>query len=340
MTKAKNDSVTIRQVAKRAEVSVAPISRYIIKTTPVSEEVATRIGEAMPELKFIPDVNARRLATSKTHTLGMLVTEMHGDFLSPMFSGIEKVASEAGFDLLISSSARSGAHREFPSPLGPHNTDGLLVFWDSLSEAGLRYVDELGFPVVLIHQAPPEGLNLPCVTVENQAASTRIVEHLIEVHQRQRIVFLRGPQNNDDSRWRETGYRQALEAPGIPFDPQLVLAGDFERTIAQASTEALLAAGTPFDAVFSGDDEAAVGVLSALCAAGKRVPEEVSVVGFDDQRLSAYLTPPLTTVRAQTEAVGRVAAQQLVKLIRTGQADPLVLLPTEIIFRRSCGCPE
>ena len=92
------------------------------------------------------------------------------------------------------------------------------------------------------------------------------------------------------------------------------------------------------DAIFSGDDEAAVGVLEALQTAGKRVPEDVAVVGFDDQRLSAYLVPPLTTVRAPTERVGYEAAQQLVKLTRTGQAERLTLLPTEMIIRRSCGC--
>ena len=95
-----------------------------------------------------------------------------------------------------------------------------------------------------------------------------------------------------------------------------------------------------FDAVFSGDDEAAVGVLNALRLAGQRVPEDVSVVGFDDQRLSAFLTPPLTTVRAPTEKVGYEAVQQLLKLIRTGQADPLTLLPTEMIIRSSCGCSD
>jgi len=340
MTKARNDSVTIRDVAKRAGISVATISRYINKTAPVSDEVAQRIHDVMIELKFVPHVNAQRLATSKTNTLGMLVTEMHGDFFSPMFSGIEKVASEAGFDLLISSSARSHTHKDFPSPLGPYNTDGLLVFWDSLSEAGIRHAYELGFPIVLIHQTPPDGLNIPCVTVENKAASKRIMDHLIETHGRRQIVFVRGPENNEDSFWRETGYRQSLEAHGIPYDPQLVLAGEFERTVAQVSLEKFLATGISFDAVFSGDDESAVGVLTALRNAGKRVPEDVSVVGFDDQRMAAYLTPPLTTVRAPTEEVGRMAAQQLVKLIRTGHVEELVLLPTELIIRRSCGCSE
>jgi DNA-binding LacI/PurR family transcriptional regulator len=108
--------------------------------------------------------------------------------------------------------------------------------------------------------------------------------------------------------------------------------------VARASVAGLLAAGAGVDAIYAGDDEAAVGVLEALHEARVRVPEEVSVVGFDDQRLSAYLTPPLTTVRAPTEEVGRQATQQLIRLVRTGQADRLTLLATEIIIRRSCGC--
>ena len=99
-----------------------------------------------------------------------------------------------------------------------------------------------------------------------------------------------------------------------------------------------MAEGIPFDAIFSGDDEAAVGVLEALRAVGKKVPEDVSVVGFDDQRLSLYLNPSLTTVRAPTYDVGLVAAQQLMKLIQNEQVEPLVLLPTEMIIRQSCGC--
>jgi DNA-binding LacI/PurR family transcriptional regulator len=227
---------------------------------------------------------------------------------------------------------------EFSLPLGPHNTDGLLIFTNTLDEEGLTRCSELGLPVVLIHQSTPAPLALPCVTVENKAASRKIVDHLIELHGRRRIVYLRGPQGNEDSFWRESGYHEALQAHGLAVDPALIAQGEFERTVAEASIRALLAAGVEFDAVYTGDDEAAVGVLSALRTSGRRVPEEVSVVGFDDQRMSAFLTPPLTTVRAPTERVGYEAALQLIKLIRTGQADPLTLLPTEMIIRHSCGC--
>jgi DNA-binding LacI/PurR family transcriptional regulator len=118
----------------------------------------------------------------------------------------------------------------------------------------------------------------------------------------------------------------------------LVAAGEFNRKAAKASILKLIEGGIEMDGVFAGDDEAAVGVLAVLGKAGKRVPADVSVVGFDDQRLSAYLAPPLTTVRPPTERVGHEAVQQLLRLIRTGQAGRLILLPTGLVIRQSCGC--
>ncbi len=334
----KSTNTTIRDVARHAGVSVATISRFLNNPAVVAPETVERVQGAIAELKYVPRTAARNLATHKTNTLGLLLTEISGDFFVPLLNGIESATSEAGFDLLISASGKSSPRLEFPHSLGTHNTDGLLIFANSLEEAGLAHCYELGLPLVLIHQKPPASMDIPCVTVENKAASRKIVEHLIENHGRKRIVFLEGPQGHDDSRWRKLGYREALEAHGIPFDPNLIAIGDFTRTTAEESIKQLLDQGIEMDAIFSGDDEAAVGVLAALRRAGKRVPEDISVVGFDDQQFSAYLTPPLTTVRAPTHDVGYQAVQQLLKLIRTGQADSLTLLPTEMIIRRSCGC--
>ena len=334
----KPDNITIRDVARRAGVSVATVSRFINQTAVVSPEVSDRLAQVMSELKYVPRAAARNLATHRTNTLGLLLDAIHGDFFAPLFYGIEAASRQAGYNLLISTFSRPSTSPDFSLPLGPHNTDGLLIFTNTLDTQGITYCFESGLPVVLIHQSAPDGLDIPCVTVENKAATRKIVEHLIEAHGRQRIVFLRGLQDNEDLFWRECGYQEALQTHGLPLDPALIADGQFEREVAQASISALLSAGVQFDAVFSGDDEAAVGVLNALRLAGVRVPEDVSVVGFDDQRLSAFLTPPLTTVRAPTEKVGYEAVQQLLKLIRTGQADPLTLLPTEMIVRSSCGC--
>ncbi len=333
----RKSSVTIRDVAKKANVSVATVSRYINGTARVSDEVARRLDQVMKELNYIPHSTARKLATNRTYTIGLMLTDITGDFFAPLLSGVEATARENGYDLLISS-AREPHAEVRDLPLGPHNCDGILGFTTSLKDECLRSLREMNFPVVLIHRSPPDGLDIPSVTVENKAASYKLVSHLIEEHGRQRIVYLRGPEGHEDSYWREMGYREALQDHGIPLDESLISNGDFFRRKAYQSIWELLSVGVQFDGVFSGDDEAAVGVLIALKEAGVRVPEEVSVVGFDDQRMSPYLQPPLTTVRAPTEEVGKEAARQLIRLIETGKADPLTLLPTELVIRRSCGC--
>ena len=329
---------SIDDVARRAGVSISTVSRVINGTAPVSPEITLRVEAAMQELNYVPHAAARNLATRRTNTIGLLLSDMLGDFFQPLLTGIETVAREHGFEILISLTGVTRPQDQRVRPFGRHNTDGLLIFAGSLTPDGVREAYATGLPLVLIHQSPPDGLDIPCVTVENKAASRKIVEHLIVTHQRRRIVLLNGPIDNEDARWRELGYREALAAHGIEVDPRLIGAGDFERGVAHATIDQLLSDGIAFDAVFTGDDEAAVGVMLALEARGARVPEDISVVGFDDQRLATILHPPLTTVRAPTEQVGREAARQLIKLIRTGSADSLTLLPTELVFRRSCGC--
>jgi DNA-binding LacI/PurR family transcriptional regulator len=136
------------------------------------------------------------------------------------------------------------------------------------------------------------------------------------------------------------GYKSALAANNIPFDENLVLKGDFERDIAYEVLNDFLANGkrVPFDAVFSGDDDAAIGVLRALHKHGFRIPEDAAVIGFDDLGFAPFLNPPLTTVRAPTESVGRIATERLFALLEKKPSSDVVVLPTEIIYRRSCGC--
>ena len=139
---------------------------------------------------------------------------------------------------------------------------------------------------------------------------------------------------------REAGYKAALLSNHIPFDENLVLNGDFERDIAYEAMNQVLGNGrqVAFDAVFTGDDDAAIGVLRALHQHGIRVPEDVAVAGFDDLGFAPFLNPPLTTVRAPTESVGRIATERLFELLEDQTSDEVVILPTEIIYRRSCGC--
>jgi DNA-binding LacI/PurR family transcriptional regulator len=271
--------------------------------------------------------------------LGLLVPLITTDFFAPALRGVEAGAREANYDLLIYSSRRGVRHPEgFRHPLGEHNADGLVVFLNSLNDAEIARLHSRGFPMVLLHQAPPDSLDIPYVTFENEAGTRELIDHLIEVHSCQRIAFLRGPVFAHDSHWREAGYRECLDAHGIPFDPTLVGFGGYDSEHARATIQQWLAQGLEIDAIFAGDDEAASGAILALRQAGKRVPEDVAVVGFDDVNLARFLMPSLTTVRAPIEEAGREAVRQLVRLIQGERVDPVVRLPTELAIRQSCGC--
>lgn len=334
-----SSSVTIRDVAKRAGVSVATVSRYINRNTPVSPEVSKRLDQVMSEMKYVPHAAARQLASRKTHVIGLLLTNnIHSNFFAPLLNGIEAVVREHEYNLVVATH-HSGSHNT-PIPIGPHNTDGMLIFSDSLPDDDLVSLNARNYPMVLLHRTPPDSIKIPGVTVENKKISFELVEHLIKVHGRRRIMLLRGLINQEDSYWRETGYKSALSANGIPFDERLVLNGDFERDTAYKVLSEFIATEKqiPFDAIFTGNDDAAIGVLKALHENNYRVPEDVSVIGFDNLEFSAFLTPPLTTVSASTESVGRIAAKQLFSIFDKQHPEDVTLLPTELIIRRSCGC--
>lgn len=331
---------TITDVARLAGVSISTVSRVLNETAPVADETGERVRHAVEILNFTPHAAARTLAVRKTDTIGLLLPEIGSSFFVPTLRGIESAVREAGLDLLIFRGTPGGQHRrEWRQPLGEHNTDGLLVFTNVLDGRELTVLFQRGFPVVLLHRAAPSGTQIPSIRFDNQAGVHKVLEHLIREHGRERIAFLRGPEGNEDSFAREGAYREVLEAHEIPIDPALVLECGFTEQGGEAAVQRLLANHVECDAIFTGDDEAAAGVLLGLRRAGKRVPEEVSVVGFDDVPLSRHLNPPLTTVRAPIETASYMAARQLVRLIRNDDADPITVLPVEMVVRQSCGCP-
>ncbi len=337
MTK-RSHSITIRDVARQADVSVATVSRYINHPKTLSKENAGKIQQVMKELNYVPLMAARHLATHKTGTVGLLSFTVEYGFFGPLVSGLEKALKQNGYNLLIATTQAEPGGDVLP-PIGPHNADGVVVFSNTLSEERLAEWYAAHFPVVLVHRSAPHSLPIPSVNVENKNASYKMVEHLIEVHGRKQVVFVRAPGTQEDTHYREMGYKAALQAHSIAFDPNLVIGGDYERGAARQVMQKFLANDPPhFNAVFAGDDDLAVSVISALQGAGLKVPEDVAVVGFDDQRFAQLLVPALTTVHAPTEEVGRMAGQQMLKLLDGQEADFTSVLPTEVVYRQSCGC--
>jgi DNA-binding LacI/PurR family transcriptional regulator len=339
MVSKKTKRATIDEVAKLAGVSTATVSRYINKTASISSTTAAQVQKAITELNYRPKVAAQSLASKKTNTLGLIVPYISGVFFPSLLRGIEDGTQESGYDLLIySAQGRTGEDKDETRLLGDHNTDGLIVFAHALEPSKLKFYRKIQFPLILVFETAPKGLNIPSLVIENETSAERIVSHLIETHNRRKIVFIRGPQGNEDSQLRESGYQRALQKHNIPINPNLILSGEYNSERSRSEIEALISNILEFDAVFAADDESAIGALVALRNARIKVPDQVSLVGFDDIPFANYVTPPLTTVRVPIEEMGRKAVQQLLAQINKKRTQKITRFPTELIIRQSCGC--
>lgn len=328
---------TIADVARQAGVSTATVSRVINKMGNVTPDTIARVQSAIAALEYVPHTGARVLASNRTHTLGLVTPTISDLFFIDLLRGIEQTVYENDYALLVYATHERPLDDIVPTlPLGRHNTDGLIIFTNSVDDERLRKLHRGGFPMVLLHRSPPAGTAIPCVTFENKSGARQMVEHLIACGHR-RIAFLAGPAGNEDAYWREQGYREGLAAHHLPVDPTLIGPGGFNEGVAKATVTIWLKDNVTIDAIFAADDESARGALRASQQAGRRVPDDIAVVGFDDALLSQYLTPPLTTIRAPIELAGRTAVTQLIRLIQTDQAEALTLLPTELVIRQSCG---
>ena len=285
MTSKVSTRITIEDVAERAGVSAMTVSRLLNDTGPVSDRTAEKIHAAVLELNYIPHQGARALAAQKTNTIGLILPEMSDIFFFQLIHGIQQIVAQQRYDLLIHSTTNPEELNVLNLPLGRHNSDGLIIFTDSLNETALRRLNRIQFPMVLLHQTPPDGLEIPVVAFENKDGAYQMVEHLVRCGH-ERIAFLAGDSKNEDSYWREKGYREALAAHDIPFDPNLLAAARFDEETAVSIVAQWLNEGRVADAIVAADDVSARGAIRAVKAAGQRVPEDIAVVGFDDALLS------------------------------------------------------
>jgi len=330
--------VTIKDVARKAGVSTTTVSRVLNKKGQVAKETIEKVMAIVNEVNFVPQAAAKGLRIQKTFTVGFLVLELSAPFQFYLLKGIEAASRELGFFLLIQST-NGELYREFPfRGVGEHNTDGLLVLAGSMDEKEIKYLYKRNFPFVLLCQSAPKDLNIPHVVFENKSGARKMTDHLIETHDYKNIAFLSGPSSQEDYYWREQGFLESLKAHHIEIDPELIAMGGFDETIAKETVSKWMDKNVKIDAIFAGDDESAVGAILAIREAGKRVPEDIAVVGFDDSVITHENIPPLTTVRSPIEEMGKRGMQLLVQLIQTKKADFEILLPTELIIRHSCGC--
>lgn len=323
-------AATIRDVALRATVSVASVSRVLNGAGPVAESTRQKVLEAVEALQYVPHSGARSLSTSKTQTIGVLLPDLYGEFFSELIRGLDVAARESGYHLLVSSSHDDADEASAAIRSMRGRVDGLVVLSPHLDAANLAASLAGRLPVVLMNGGAEAGR--PSFVVDNHGGAVAAVEHLIAGGCR-RIAHIAGPSGNLEAEARLAGYLQAVAVAGL--EPT-VIEGDFNQGSGHRAGARLAAAKARPDGVFAGNDMMAIGALLAFQEAGLKCPEDVAVVGFDDVPVAALVRPSLTTLRIRIAETGRKALKRLVALIE-GDEDDLSgeVVKPELVTRQS-----
>jgi LacI family transcriptional regulator len=315
---------TIRDVARRAQVSVASASRALNNLTNVSEHTRARVTEAARELGYVPHAGARSLSLARTNALGVVLPDLHGEFFSEIVRGMDKEANRNGYLLLLSNMHR-GAQSTNALKALRGRVDGMIVMAPHLSQTELSAALPGGTPAILVN-TPADGHH--GIRLDNAAGARAVAAHFLE-QGRKRIVHIAGAEGNMDARERSDVFRDSLSGTGVQLE---IVQGDFSEESGKAAIRSLMESGASFDAVFAANDMMASGALQALRDGGLSVPAEVAVAGFDDIPLARHIG--LTTVRVRIAELGERAVERLLRLLEgDDQAADQELHSPELIIR-------
>ena len=324
---------TIGDVARSADVSVSTVSKVLNGRYGVAVLTAARVQEVIAQLGYEPSLVARSLRSNQTNVIGVLVAEFE-PFSTELLKGVSKAIGGSGYELLAYSGGHHGRsvgwERRSLSRLGGTLIDGAILVTPTVVSEPAQV------PVVAVdpHTGPA---CIPTVDADNVAGAVAATEHLLALGHR-RIALLGGREDLESARLREHGFRAAMAAAGIPVDPELVRVGGYRPESASAPARELLSRPDRPTAVFAANDISAIRTIEVAHELGLRVPQDVSVVGFDNVPESVLCTPSLTTVAQPLHDIGVTALQMLVELLAGRQPDPAhVRLPTRIIVRDSTG---
>jgi LacI family transcriptional regulator len=325
---------TIYDVARLAGVSTATVSRALNDTGQIAPATRAAIDAAVAQLGYHPNTVARSLVTKSTQTIALLLPDITNPFYAALVSGIQQCALESGRTMLLCTTEGDPEREEqYLSLLRAKQVDGVLV--DGLvlpPDRIARFVRD-GLPIVCLDR-DVDATSVPLVQVDNRLGARLATEHLLALGHR-RIAHVAGAPELGISEQRVEGYRDAHHAVGIEPFPGLQAVGSFTEEGGYEAARSLLES-TDFSAVFAANDLSAIGVLSAIVESGRRVPEDVSLVGFDDLRLSKFTTPPLTTIHQPAREIAERATQLLLELANGRKVKHrLTLLEPELVIRGS-----
>ncbi len=330
--------VSIKDIARKAGVSHSTVSRALRGSPLVNPRTAERIRRLAARMGYVPNVAARSLVTAHTGIIGLVITTLADPFLAEIVRGVEEVALEAGYRLFLATS-NADPERELAAvrALAESRVEGVIVASSRVGELYLPHLEALGAPIVLINNQR-EAPFIYSVASDSRQGAALAVSYLLRLGHT-RIAYIAGPPMARSNRERLAGYRETLAAAGISPDPAWIVEGNGRPEAGEWGVQRLLAAPVRPTAVFCYNDMTAIGALRAARAAGLRVPEDFSIVGFDDILFAAYTEPPLTTVAQPKYEMGRTAMGVLLRLLQGERTPTHLQLPCRLVERASCGPP-
>ncbi|MCP1111144.1 LacI family DNA-binding transcriptional regulator [Ohessyouella blattaphilus] len=327
---------TIKDVAKRAKVSVATVSRVMGNKEHVTESARLKVEKAIKELNYQPNITARRLREQKTKSIIVIVPDINNTFFPEVFRGIEAVATQKGYRVWLEDMQNNpDIEREIFEVLPQKQVDGIISLTARTKRETIEAVAKQ-YPLVIAGQYL-EDSKIPYVGISNIKASRDAVNHLIKLGHTN-IAHISGPLNQLIFQDRLKGYESALERAGLKVDKDLVFKGNYTYESAFELSTEIIKSKKQITAIFAANDEMAAGVIKGIKAAGKRVPEDYAVIGFDNIRLAAIIEPAITTINQPKKEMGKRAIEMLFDLIE-GRAlkEERVVLKHSLVVRESCG---
>ncbi len=333
-------STTIKEVAIRAGVSIATVSRVLNNVDPVDERTRKHVQEVAREMRYVPNAMGRSLSRRKTEGIGLLLPDLFGEFFSEVLRGCDQTAQQSNYHMVVSSSHNNKKQTRAALQMMRGRVDGLVIMSPHIDAETLNENLPQSLPVVLLN-CYVQSHDFDALNIDNFAGAFAMTQHLLS-HGHRRIAIITGTERNFDASERLRGYVDALKEHGVPLDERLQAPGDFSESGGYHAAQQLLTLAPRPTAIFGCNDSMAIGALSALRDAGIQVPEQMALAGFDDVPIAAYLTPALTSVTVGIHSLGVRAIETLLHAVRHQNTHhkQQILLPTSPSLRESCGCHQ
>lgn len=338
----KSKRVTSQDVADLAGVSRTTVSLVLndVEGINIPPETRQKVRDAAEQLGYIPNATAQALATQRARAIGLVMTRSphhiaSDTFLPQILGGLLDIVKQHKLRLLIESVEAEHQDRVYLELARAKHIDGMILLTPRIDDSGLKKLEEVDVPAVLMGELGDS--NLYSVDVDNRLAAKKAVDYLLELGHTRIACISNAPPSYSASPDRVLGYKDALIAAGIPPDDELIRYADFDPQSGFNCMQSLLASGKEFTAVFVASDNVAMGAKSALREAGLRIPDDVSLIGFDDIPWAKYSDPPLTTIRLPAQSLASEACLLLLDLMQgLEREEQRLVLDTELVVRKSC----